>query len=91
MTKNSKEREEMKTQKDNCGLEKNKEEAFLFVVLLHCSFHNVNHEKFQSSGKNITHNSVGYLIVLDKVISSEMSYEASDSTQRQRYCRVVFL
>lgn len=48
----------------NCGfVETNKKGLLSLAVLLHCSFHNVNHNKFQSSGKEKTNNSsVNYLI-----------------------------
>lgn len=51
----------MKTQNGQLWFCGNKEGANVLVVLLHCSFHNVNHKKFQSSGK--TQLSRGYLIV----------------------------
>lgn len=44
---------------DNCGFVETKKRQI--VVLLHCSFHNVNHKNFQSSGKKQLL-SVGYLI-----------------------------
>lgn len=38
--------------RDKCGLwETKKKKRLNVLVLLHCSFHNVNHKKFQSSGK----------------------------------------
>lgn len=41
----------MKTQKRQVWFVRDKEEEANVLVLLHCSFHNVNHKKFQSSGK----------------------------------------
>lgn len=67
----------MKTQNGQLWVFYNKEKANALVVLLHCSFHNVNHKKFQSSGikkqnKQQQLLSVGYLIVffedLDKIV-----------------------
>lgn len=49
-TKNLREREKMKTQNGQLCFVETKEKANVLVVLLHCSFHNVNHKKFQSSG-----------------------------------------
>lgn len=79
------ETEKMKTQNGQLWFCGNKEGANVLVVLLHCSFHNVNHKKFQSSGK--TQLSRGYLIVFFDLVMyiflshfrPEMSYEVSDS------------